>query len=250
MPGHLSQANALGFLAFVRLVAVYFKKRLPAFISQLNYETPHHLFNSLETTLSNDKKHEIWLQKIREIISERITSEEERLPTYTALWRHWMRTYWCCELWRSANKEDIYKNLPPPETSGWLKQPDGKYSIDWEDSDIQAQIEDTINFLTKGCSCKTGCKTRRCRCRRNERFCGPGCECMQCVNVLVETPPEIDDHDDENDDYDNEDDEDNDDAQISTTYSSSDEDVDEMHKLETEIISINHCELLYDQLDF
>ena len=39
--------------------------------------------------------------------------------------------------------------------------------------------------MLRGCSCKTGCKTRRCSCRKAERKCGPGCGCCNCENSPV-----------------------------------------------------------------
>ena len=33
------------------------------------------------------------------------------------------------------------------------------------------------------CSCKSGCETRRCGCRRKEIICGPGCRCSTCRNL-------------------------------------------------------------------
>ena len=50
---------------------------------------------------------------------------------------------------------------------------------------FQKQVEDTINFLTKGCSCRGGCLTRRCGCTKNGRHCGPGCQCQNCKNVVT-----------------------------------------------------------------
>ena len=52
--------------------------------------------------------------------------------------------------------------IPPPEHSGWIRHSDGSYAIDWEAPEVQEKIKHTIDFLTKGCSCKTGCKCNRC----------------------------------------------------------------------------------------
>ena len=57
------------------------------------------------------------------------------------------------------------------------------YSIDWEAPDTRQRIQTTLDFLNKGCTCKTGCKTKRCSCVKKERKCGAGCECKGCVNV-------------------------------------------------------------------
>lgn len=60
-----------------------------------------------------------------------------------------------------------------------------KDSIDWEADEILQQIRMTLNFLDKGCMCKTGCKTKRCSCQKNGRPCGAGCECRRCTNMQI-----------------------------------------------------------------
>ena len=48
-----------------------------------------------------------------------------------------------------------------------------------------------LEFLSRGCICKTGCVNKRCSCRRKERSCGAGCECRGCKNVqLLDTQPD------------------------------------------------------------
>jgi len=46
------------------------------------------------------------------------------------------------------------------------------YAIDLEADDVMEEIEETIKFLTKGCSCK-----------KWSNHCGPGCECVGCTNL-------------------------------------------------------------------
>ena len=41
----------------------------------------------------------------------------------------------------------------------------------------------SLDFVLKGCKCKTGCKTRICSCRKKERQCGPSCYCQFCNNL-------------------------------------------------------------------
>ena len=44
-------------------------------------------------------------------------------------------------------------------------------------------MKGTVEFLTKGCSCKkTRCTNFKCSCRRNGRKCGPECRCKDCTN--------------------------------------------------------------------
>jgi len=151
------------------------------------YETPFHLYNSLDLTLSNTNKHELWLTEIWKVVSERNLNEEERIPSITALWRHWLRSCWVSQLWHNSSEEDVYLSLPLPEESGWNKSDDG-YTFDWEAPEIQSRVQETIDFLMKGCSCKKGCRTANCCCRKKERYCGPACLCQECSNLETETP--------------------------------------------------------------
>ena len=77
------------------------------------------------------------------------------------------------------------KCMLPPELCGWTKDTDGAYSIDWEGPDVQNKIRD---FLIKGCACKKGCKSNRCKCYKKDDYCGPGCECQGCVNIPIHQP--------------------------------------------------------------
>ena len=170
-----------GFLSFIRLVGCcYFKKHLASFVPLYGHETPLHLFNSIETC---PQKHDIWLKKIRDVVSERITSEEERVPMYSALWRHWLRSCWVSQLWQNSHLSDVYSSLPPPQTHGWALSSEGTFSINWEAPDVQEKISMNIEILTKGCHCKTGCKSKVCGCRKKLRHCGPGCDCHGCTNL-------------------------------------------------------------------
>ena len=42
--------------------------------------------------------------------------------------------------------------------------------------------------MLKGCKCKGGCKSRRCRCKKDQRACGPGCQCINCGNLHAGKP--------------------------------------------------------------
>ena len=179
-----------GFLSFVRLVGTcYFKKHIAAFITLFSCETPVQLFNSLE---SSTEKHQIWLQKIRDTVSDRIVNEEERVPSYTALWRHWLRSCWVSRMWQNATLPNLFHSLPRPDDCGWIEK-DGKFSIDWEAPEVLEKVKTTIDFLIKGCSCKKGCKSKICGCRKKDTYCGPGCECQGCTNLPVQCNDDDDD---------------------------------------------------------
>ena len=80
-----------GFLAFVCLVGTaYFGRHLVAFISLYGHESPKHLNNSLDKSLEPNDKHEKRLQEVQSIVNNRITTEDQKVPSYTSLWRHWL----------------------------------------------------------------------------------------------------------------------------------------------------------------
>lgn len=54
------------------------------------------------------------------------------------------------------------------------------------------KAQKAIEFVLKGCKCKTGCITRKCKCRKNHGKCGPGCQCTGCTNVHADAPPTTD----------------------------------------------------------
>ena len=182
-----------GFLCFLRMVGtVYFYKHLASFNALYGHETPTHLYNSIDPTLSPQEKHKKWIEAITSVVANHIKTEEERLPSYTALWRHWLRSCWMASLWLNASLPNPRSSLPFPENSGWLLSSERrKYTIDWEDPDIVAKVETNIALLIKGCKCKGGCKTNRCGCKKKLVSCGPGCECHECTNLSTTTISDI-----------------------------------------------------------
>ena len=199
--GFLSQTTSsstnIGFLSFIRLIGTaYFKKNLATVVSKLGFETPDQLFNSVQPGSNDEDRSKEWYLSIKRAI--RVVSEDQRPPSLTALLRHWMRSCWTKEMWANANSADQYDGLAAPETSGWLKG-DGGYLFDWECSNTRKKIQATLDFYNKGCTCRTGCKTKRCSCQKNGRECGAGCECRGCVNVqLLHSPPQdLDDEEEE-----------------------------------------------------
>jgi len=230
--GNLHETDFLsrerGFLAFLRLVGTcYFKRHYKAMVAIYSTETPTQLFNSIDDSLSPSQKHEAWLQKIRRAVSTVIINEEDRVPTYTSLWRHWMRACWVHQMWQQSHYANVYSSLPPPEQSGWKKN-GSDYTIDWEADDVMEEIQETIKFLTKGCSCKKGCTNNNCGCKKRSNHCGPGCECVGCMNLPVVAQQQqcaiVDSSSDEDDTDDN-----------NLPYS--DDDLESTEDLETELIT-------------
>ena len=122
MEGSLEQTHQhdreMGFLAFIRMMGTcYFKKHLPAFISNKGHSTPLQLYNSIDPSLPTMQRHQVWLQEIRRLVSNRITTEEERVLSVTSLWRHWLRLFWVHQMWLGSNQCDMYSSLPQPKDS-------------------------------------------------------------------------------------------------------------------------------------
>ena len=40
-----------------------------------------------------------------------------------------------------------------------------------------------LRTILKSCKCITGCTTRRCNCRKNDKECSLGCDCKNCNNI-------------------------------------------------------------------
>ena len=150
MTGHLDETlpenKHLGFLAFIRLV---FKRLVAAFSSVYGHDTSRQLFNSV-LSATPEEQHQTWLEKVRSVVAERIASEG--VPSFTSLWRHWLRSCWINQMWLNSPLADLYSSLPPPEQSGWLLNHDGSYAIDCEKPEVQMKIKQTTDFLVKGCT--------------------------------------------------------------------------------------------------
>ena len=111
------------------------QKNLSAFkVNSDSHQVPFHLYNSIDSTLPSRNKHELWLTEIHKVVGGRILNEEDRVPSITALWRHWLRSCWTSQLWHNSSV-DVYTSLPIPEESGWNESHDG-YTFDWEAPEI------------------------------------------------------------------------------------------------------------------
>lgn len=94
-----------------------------------------------------------------------------------------------------------------------------------------SKIQKTLDFLSKGCTCKTGCGTKRCCCRKESRTCGAGCECRGCTNSTIaqqDRERNEENEEEEGDEEDEEDDEDDDEQY----YDEEEDDEDEHIQLE------------------
>ena len=151
-------------LAFLRLVGcAYFKKHINAFPGH----TPASLLHQ-------------WIDHIRQTIWDRISFENEMIPSVTALQAHWLRSCWVLHLWQQAQSSNMV--LATLHGNGWVKDMDGKLDVFWDTEDNMSKVKKRVQLLMRGCGCKSGCRTNRCGCRKSNTACGPGCRCIDCTN--------------------------------------------------------------------
>ena len=66
-----------------------------------------------------------------------------------------------------------------------IQHPATSIQLSSETLENQAKIRERIQHVLNGCKCKTGCTTKRCKCKRQLQGCGPGCHCLNCQNLPV-----------------------------------------------------------------
>ena len=110
------------------------------------------------------------------------------IPSDDALERHWKRSCWVLAVWKQANDNNI--NYPPLNGNGWKQTDSESLQIDWDSDFNISEVRTRVALIRKGCGCKTGCMTNRCKCRKSGNHCGPGCACLSCCNLPPKTNPE------------------------------------------------------------
>ena len=167
-----------GYLAFLRLVGtVYFKKYATAFEMQ---SPATHFIQFCTATHSIRQQHTAWLEDIRNNIWDRITFENEMMPSDDALYLHWGRSCWVLHMWRQANLNNM--SLKPITDCGW-QLVGNTLTVVWDTPKNIASICNRVRLLLRGCKCVTGCTTGRCGCKKSLRKCSEGCQCRNCLNT-------------------------------------------------------------------
>jgi hypothetical protein len=181
----LCNTNVQGLFAFYRLAScVYFSKHRAAFQPATSAKE---VYDNIECD-DNELRHLTLIQNIREKMWERVVSEDQMIPNADALKLHWQRCCWVFSYWKQTLKNIM--TLSPLTENGWALKNDD-ISVVWDTDDNLKRVQDTIQWYTKGCSCKSGCTTNRCSCKRQSDrqgrkmggYCGPGCKCQNCTNI-------------------------------------------------------------------
>ena len=111
---------------------------------------------------------------------ERVSYEQEMLPNPEALKLHWTRCFWVFKFWSQANAN--FLNLPSLSDYGW-QICNGNLSFIWDTDSNFKKVEATVDWYTKGCSCKTGSKTNECKCLKSKKKCDASYKCVSYCNL-------------------------------------------------------------------
>ena len=124
------------------------------------------LFGATSTTLTEARV---------ELFKRGKFSEELLPPTWSAFLNHLLRANYQAKIWKSSLVANI--QAPSPRDHGWLVS-EGSIAIDWN-VELSADIA-----LLAACSCKAGCKTNACKCKKNGLSCTDACKCIECENKV------------------------------------------------------------------
>ncbi len=167
----------LGLLAFYRLIGTVYFMANRSCLSK--YNKPDDILNQFNDHPILDQHHK-FLQVIREATSNGVY-EDDLLPSNEALKFHWLRACWVGCVWgRSTEWEFDYPSLAD---FGWSVSEDGSVRVIWDSDENISNIRKNVLYLTRGCGCKKShCMNRRCKCKKENRMCTPGCTCKNCEN--------------------------------------------------------------------
>ncbi|VDI21136.1 Hypothetical predicted protein [Mytilus galloprovincialis] len=195
------QDNIQGLCAFFRLIlCVYFSKNRTAFQPAISVRE---MYDKIICESALDK-HVALIKAFRERMWERVTSEVEMIPNAEALKLHWLRCCWVMQYWKQGNTN--FMSLPDLNSYGWNIS-DGEITVVWDTEINLKKVNDTIQWYTKGCSCKSGSTTLRCSCKKSaNKYCSPGCKCVNCVNLPTNLNQAVDDPDSDLEDSEQEED--------------------------------------------
>ena len=139
-----------------------------------------------------DKSTEYDINDLRfKLFSRKGISGEKLPPTLDALTLHLRRANYQCYIWKSSCTPLL--SLPGPNGNGWIRTEHGLE----HDKMLREAVPDAIIELIR-CTCKKGCKTNVCCCRKANLTCTDACLCQdgeECQNCDI--VPESDSSDED-----------------------------------------------------
>ena len=83
------------------------------------------------------------------------------------------------DIWLQADQASV--SHFPLNDYGWTLE-NGSVKFKWDTPENIARVVDVVRQLTIGCSCKKGCKTKKCKCHQAHQNCSVSCKCRSCEN--------------------------------------------------------------------
>ena len=121
------------------------------------------------------------IDRARVILFKKCKSLESLPPTFNALQLHIRRSHLTSMSYFKA--KDINPKLPQPTSMGW-KYEDGRLIP--ELMTLEPVPDSWLEIIS--CGCKSGCSTRRCKCRKSNLHCTGSCKCQELVNDCLNVP--------------------------------------------------------------
>lgn len=117
------------------------------------------------------------VDKARVVLFSKAGKPEALPPTSDALYLHTLRAHYQTLVWKQAHRSEPL--LPDPVTMGWNRTDDNKLRPVLMTKDpIPKACGEIIS-----CSCRTGCTTSRCSCKKSSLFCTSVCGCGKTANT-------------------------------------------------------------------
>nr|XP_054755303.1 uncharacterized protein LOC129261272 [Lytechinus pictus] len=168
-----------GLLSFYRLILCVYYHSNRACLH--NFNSPIDLYNSVSA--DNVLEQHIKALDVVRRASWKGVYEDGLLPSSSALRFHWMRACWVQTVWSKTESAIFF--YPDINLYGYTASPDsGIVTCKWDSQENIDKIKSNVIYLTRGCACaKSKCATNICKCKKEKKYCGPGCRCKQCTNI-------------------------------------------------------------------
>lgn len=168
--------------AFLKLVgSCYFYKYKARFLDPSAARSFSSFCKAQDTNL---EAIENWLEHLREQTWAAVPTKDECLPSFGALYFHFLRGLFALKMWQQACNGVI--RVPAITAHGYQHTVDGVLQLVYDYSKRIEPIKEQVAAVQKGCGCKvTACKNRQCKCRAAGQLCTASCRCAACLNTTL-----------------------------------------------------------------
>jgi hypothetical protein len=112
-----------------------------------------------------------------------VPNEDECLPSFGALYFHFLRGLFALKMWEQACDGQI---KVPVITEHGNQRKEERLEIVHDYPATIERIKQQVASVLKGCGCKvTGCKNKKCKCRAAGQVCTASCRCAACLNTTL-----------------------------------------------------------------